>query len=187
MSQMLRLRPAYTEADLRKLYDTRYDHTRWDEHKLRVGVTIPVARAMAVGCDSAADLSCGDGAILGAVDVRRRVFGDYTPGWSVVGKLEQTLSRLDRVGLYICSETLEHLDAPGAVLRGIRGCADRLVLSTPVDAWDDGEQNPEHYWAWDQGAVEQMLSGAGWCPSVFLRLDARPGGGQYCYGIWGCR
>jgi 2-polyprenyl-3-methyl-5-hydroxy-6-metoxy-1,4-benzoquinol methylase len=90
------------------------------------------------------------------------------------------------VQLYICCETLEHLDDPETVLKAIRSKTQNLVLSTPVDAWRD-ITNPEHYWAWDRAAVEEMLRSAGFTVAVYNALDLRPAGGEYCFGIWWCR
>jgi hypothetical protein len=181
-----RLRPAYTEDQLAALYRTPHDHRKWFDHFLRVDVTIAVARWMvAGGVHSAADLSCGNGAILQAVPVEVKHFGDLAPGYEYEGPIEKTIKDLPQVDLFVCSETLEHVDAPELVLGQIRERARILVLSTPVDAWDD--TNPEHYWAWSRDDVEAMLKAAGWRQHVFTTADFRPMGLPYCFGIWGVR
>lgn len=182
-----RLRPAHSQAELQQLYRTPHDHRRWPDHRLRVGVTTQVARWMAGDrAASAADLSCGNGAVLEEVPARRKYFGDFAPGYEFHGPIEKTLTELPHdVDLFICSETLEHVDDPDAVLAGIRGRARQLVLSTPVDAWDDA--NAEHYWAWSREDIEQMLTAAGWNLHVYTAVDFRPMGLPYCFGIWGVR
>lgn len=181
----IRLRPVYSEDALKALYARPHNHRRWRDHHIRVSVTTEMAHWLAAGpLDSAADLSCGDGAIVSALDVTGQTFlGDFAPGYPLTGHLEETLPQIPRVSMYICSETLEHLDDPDRMLKMIREKADLLVLSTPVDCWKD--VNPEHYWAWSREAVEQMMQEAGWTPDVYMELDLRMNG-PYAFGIWGC-
>jgi hypothetical protein len=58
----------------------------------------------------------------------------------------------------------------------------RILLSTPVDEFDDA--NGEHLWAWDRDGVESMLLEAGWVPRVYMALDCKVFGDVYCYGTW---
>lgn len=180
-----RLRPAHREDELCRLYDTRYDHTRWVDHQIRVAATLAVVPAIEGHSLSGADLSCGDGAVLRAMNLTTRHFGDLTPGYDHTGPIEQTVQQIPDVDVFVCTETIEHLDDPGAVLVAIGQKSARLVLSTPVDAW--GDPNPEHYWAWDREAVEDMLTTAGFRVAVYAALDLRPqNSASYCFGIWGC-
>lgn len=179
-----RLRPAHTPAELGRLYAVPHDHRRWDDHRTRVERTIALAREHVGAARSGADLSCGSGAILAGLEVEVRHFGDYAPGYEHTGPLERTLDEIPPVDVYVCCETLEHLDDPDAALRGIRDRAKTLVLSTPVDAWDD--DNPEHYWAWSREDVERMLAAAGFGVVAFDDLDFRPGL-PYRFGIWVAR
>lgn len=183
-----RLRPAYGPEELARIYATPHDHRRWRDHHLRVNATIEVARWMCVtmgGVETAADLSCGNGAILSAIPAHDRHFGDYAPGYAYTGPIEQTIEQIPPVDLFVCSETIEHLDDPDVVLKSIREKTRWLVLSTPVDAWDD--DNLEHYWAWSRDGVEEMLTAANLTPVVYSTLDFRPSGLPYCFGIWGLR
>lgn len=181
-----RLRPAYTGEQLAALYAAPHDHRRWRDHHLRVDVTSSVARWMAGGgVHRAADLSCGNGAILDALPAKVKHFGDFAPGYAHQGPIEETILRIPNVDVYVCSETLEHVDDPDLVLRLIRERSATLVLSTPVDAWDD--DNPEHYWAWSREDVEAMLTAAGWRLHVYSEVDFRPMGLPYCFGVWGVR
>jgi SAM-dependent methyltransferase len=189
----LRLRPAHTPEQLARVYAEPHDHRRWNDHTLRVAATTQVARWMvhpAMGAipaevSRAADLSCGNGAILDEVPATVKYYGDLAPGYEYEGPIEQTIDDLTNdVDLFICSETLEHLDDPDKVLKKIRSRTGALVLSTPVDAWDD--LNEEHYWAWSREDVEEMLTAAGFTPVVYASVDVRPAY-PYCFGIWGAR
>lgn len=182
-----RLRPAYTPAQLAEIYAHPHDHSRWEDHRIRVGVTTEVCRWFTRRGDvhTVADLSCGDGAIARALDAERLILGDYAPGYDHTGPIETTIEQIPPVDLYICSETLEHLDDPQTVLERIRPKTKYLVVSTPVDRFDDA--NPEHYWAWDKTGVDEMLTTAGFHVEVYCPLDLRPAGYYYCFGIWGCR
>jgi len=180
-----RLRPAYSPERLAEIYARPHDHTRWVDHKARVAVTVQVAYALAGNVSTAADLSCGVAATLRALGVPTVYLGDYAPGYPLHGPIEQTLEHIPPVDLFVCTETLEHVDDPVLVLTGIRSKASMLILSTPVGCWHD--HNPEHYWAWDREGVEDLLTAAGFTVALYAGLDLRPGGGEYEFGIWGCR
>ncbi|MBV9920287.1 MAG: hypothetical protein JOY78_05435 [Pseudonocardia sp.] len=184
--QIRRLRPAHTPDELTKLYATPHEHRGWDDHRVRVATTAQWAHQLVGWVGTAADLSCGDGAILKALDVdRQRYFGDFAPGWDFTGPIEQTITSLPNVDLFVCCETLEHLDDPSLVLKQIRARTDHLLLSTPIDAWQD--TNPEHYWAWSRDGVEDLLTEVGFEVRAFMSLDFRPMPRDYCYGVWVAR
>jgi hypothetical protein len=180
-----RLRGPYDDAKLAEIYARPHDHTRWNDHKVRIAVTVQLAHALVGRVSTAADLSCGDGATLKALGVPTMYLGDYAPGYPFHGPIEQTIHEIPDVDLFVCTETLEHVDDPDLVLRSIRPKTQALILSTPVDCW--GDHNPEHYWAWSRRDVEEMLGEAGFTVAVYAGLDMRPGGGEYEFGIWGCR
>lgn len=156
-------------------------------HHLRVEVSKVLTKVYAdkYGWHSVGDLSCGNGEIARSLLGRRVVLGDFAPGYAITGPLEQTLPAMPAVDGYICSETLEHVDEPALVLRLVRAKTDTLILSTPLEAWDD--INTEHYWAWDRAGVESVLASAGWLPEAFASVDSRVFGEPYLYGIWVCR
>lgn len=179
-----RLRPAHDPEALSALYAAPYDHRRWADHVRRVDATIAVCRTL-LGDRTpavAADLSCGDGAILDAIPAATKIYGDLvsTHRLDLVGPIEKTVEMLDHVDLMVNTETLEHLDEPDAVLHAIGTKARMLLLSTPVNAWSDGS-NTEHYWAWDREAVEAMVKAAGFRIVHYVELPL-----WYQFGLWGC-
>jgi hypothetical protein len=171
------------------MYAEPHRHDQWADHRVRVDVTIALARHMVERGGTVADLSCGDATIARALAVShdaRLFLGDYAPGYEFTGPVEDTIEKLpEQVGLFICSETIEHVADPDALLAAIRARAANLILSTP--AWETDSGNPEHIWGWDPEDIEEMLDAAGFTPLTFTQLDLRPAGFVYCYQIWGCR
>lgn len=183
---MIRLRPKWSDADLKRIYARPHDHRKWRDHHLRIGVTTAVAVWMAdQGLGSAADLSCGNGAVLNAVKSTTKFYGDFAPGHRYTGPIERTVQEIPHVDLFICCETLEHLDDPLDALKKIREKASMILLSTPVDNW--GDTNEEHYWAWSKADVDGLLTSAGFTHWLYTEVDPRPSEGPYKYGIWGWR
>lgn len=178
------MRPAYSPEDLARVYPAPHRHSGWVDHRARVAFTRLLFDAIGDGVRSGADLSCGDGHLLCTIPLETRWLGDLAPGWPITGPLEQTIEQIPDVDLFVCAETIEHLDDPDLVLKKIRGKAGRLLLSTPIEAWQDA--NPEHYWAWDRAEVDGMLDAAGFQVTAFVALDLRPAGADYCFGIWVC-
>lgn len=177
-----RLRPAYLTSKLAEIYAVPHRHVDFIDHLYRVNAT--VAAGCGIRAKSAADLSCGDGAILRALDADLKIFGDFAPGYDIQGPIEMTIHYIPNVDLFVCCETLEHVDDPLAVLVQIRAKAGRLLLSTPVGAFEDS--NPEHYWAWDRESVEEILGMAGWTVDSYTTSDHRAAGYTYAFGIWTC-
>lgn len=180
------LRQFYSPTELASVYTRTYDHTRWPDHIQRVKRTASDLDIFAAEVDArtVADLSCGDGAIVGQSEHpwTSRVLGDYI----TTGPLEKGLPELEPVDMYVCSETLEHLEDPDLVLRLIREKARHLILSTPVDEISD--ENPEHYWGWGVGDVRAMMQAAGWTPrSVDLfKPQVETIYQYYTFQIWTC-
>lgn len=180
-----RLRANHPEATLRDIYRVPHDHSRWRDHNVRVEVTIAIALGIEeVG--SVADLSAGDAAVAMALGKATTILGDFAPGYPYVGPIERTIEEIPVVDLFVCSETIEHLDDPDSVLRQIRAKTRFAVVSTPVEAWND-HPNVEHLWAWDREAVEAMFAAADFDVMVFNALDMRPAWSPYCFGIWALR
>lgn len=170
------------------MYAVPHRHDKWVDHRVRVDVTIALGRNLIDAGATVADLSCGDAAI--AYGLRKShgaklILGDLAPSYEHTGPIEETIDAIPHVDMFICSETIEHLDDPDAVLTAIRGKTDRLLLSTPDN--ELSAANPNHLWAWDIEAVEDMLRAAGFTPEAFAFTDLRPSGGEYGFQIWGCR
>jgi hypothetical protein len=185
MPDVVRLRPAHSADELARIYATPHQHGKWDDHRVRVAVTAQFAHALTGHVDTAADLSCGDAAIINALDVGTRYLGDFAPGYPITGPIDDTIEQVPVVDLFVCCETLEHVDDPALTLKKVRAKTRALVLSTPVDAFQD--TNPEHYWAWSREGVEAMLVAAGFSVVVHSALDFCPSGAEYCFGVWYCR
>lgn len=182
-----RLREAHSEERLKEIYAAPHDHRIYGRgHDIRVETTKVITNHMSrlFAAKSVADLSCGNGEIARSLGLSTTIFGDYAPGYGYCGPIEETIKHVAGVGLFILSETLEHLDDPHYVLSNIREKSKILILTTPLECWED--TNAEHYWAWDREGVESLLSTAGWTPNVFADLDTRVFGEPYLYGIWGC-
>ena len=154
-----RLREKYTDEELKKIYDAPHVSSKWEDHNIRVDRTIEFAKKNFPNASTAADLSAGDARIINALALKETYIGDYAPGYQFTGPIENSISEIPVVDLFIISETIEHLDDPGHVLSLIRGKTKGLVLSTPVNKFDDN--NPEHYWAWDYEGIESLLVEAG--------------------------
>lgn len=183
-----KLREFHADEELAKIYAKPHDHKIFGRgHAIRVNTTIQLANDMAHQADakSVADLSCGNAVIAKALNIEKMILGDYAHGYEYSGPLEVNLEKIDNVDLYICSESIEHVEDPGFVLDSIRSKSKTLVLSTPIDSWYD--DNPEHYWAWGRQDVETLLKNAGWSPDVFIMLDTTVFGEPYIYGMWGCK
>ena len=178
-----RLRPKWSDAKLKKIYATPHDHTAWQDHILRVNKTLEIAKSID-GVKSAADLSAGDASIIIALGLSETYIGDYAPRYEYTGPIEQTIEQIPDVDLYICSETLEHLDNPIAVLKQIRAKTKYLLLTTPHAKFND--VNEEHYWAWDKDGIAELLAEAGF-ETVSFELLELADTYYYDYQIWVCK
>jgi len=129
-----RLRDTYTAEELAQVYATPHQHFGQPDHRIRVALTIQLGRALG-RLNTVADLSCGDGAILGGLDARTRMWGDIAPGWDVTGPIEQTIEDLDDVDLFVCAETIEHVRDVQLLLSEVRRVlkpGGTLALTTPA-------------------------------------------------------
>ena len=176
-----RLRPKYSESELAEIYQVPHQHNRWEDHILRVKMTIALASYF-TEVKSVADLSAGDAVIINAIQAERKYIGYFAPSYEFVGPIEKTINEIPDVDLFICSETIEHLDNPDEVLAMIGKKTKHLILSTPDGEIDNG--NPEHYWGWDNEGVRQMLLAAGFIPKAFANFRVIDLG--YMYQAWAC-
>jgi len=192
---LTRLREAHDQATLAEMYATPHRHALYGaDHAIRVGQTAALVDHVVrwSGAVTVADLSCGDGAVVqralaGSLGEHVAILGDIAPGWPIEGPIEATLVDLDRVDLFVCCETLEHLDDPAAVLAQIRDKALRLVASLPL-AQDPPDDNPEHYWQIDTPADgEALLAAAGWTVEALVEVSGPRGiDWPYRYLVWSC-
>lgn len=186
------LRPFYTDEELAGVYPAMYDHTRWDDHVRRVAATVEIITSWGKHQDwyGGIDLTCGDGAILRALQangtVQTAYYGDlvFAAHLDVIGMVEDTLPAHTVAGrpidLYVCSETLEHVQDPDELLRAARLMARNAVFTTPIDE-DPSAGNPEHYWGWGTEDVREMLDDAGWTGTLtVLPLPF------YQFQVWCC-
>jgi hypothetical protein len=183
-----RQRPPWGPEQLKDIYVGLHDHrVLAPGHDLRMERTLAVARALCPWPESVADLSAGIGYIAKALGAPVTILGDFAPGWSIQGPIEETVLTIPNVDLFVCTETLEHLDDPDKVLRAIREKALALVVSIPVCEVPEDDANGEHLWAWDREGAEEMYRETGWEPLIYEQVMASPGSvtPEYRCGIWG--
>lgn len=201
----VRLREARPEGEAAyyaRVYPQGYRHDRWPDHVERVKASADMIERYAGQIRTAADLSCGDGALLNMISrhLTRAVLGDLNgvpvsasvscraQVLETVGDvlLPDSLTHLDPVDLFILSETLEHMDDPDDLLLRIGDVARYLFLSTPLEESADSG-NLEHYWSWGQADVHWMLEAAGWSPlelELLRPVSTRDLPGAYTYQLW---
>ena len=179
------LRPFYRADQIAELYGRTYDHTRWPDHVERVAHTTGVLDRLAdqTGADSVADLSCGDGAIVTGSrhPWRRCCYGDIAMTGTPI---EKAITGIKPVDVFVCSETLEHVEDPDGLLAAIRAKSRALLLTTPADEADDS--NLEHYWSWGVEDLDAMLDAAGWARRE-VELFTPTSVDLYTFQIWTCR
>lgn len=187
-----RLRGPWSDEKLNEIYATPHNHTQWEDHHLRVNATIKVADWLMRNEEryTVADLSTGNAAIpLGLRNCNPGLFlGDYAHSdfYGYKGPIEETIQQIPMVDLFICSETLEHVDDPTAVLAAIRIKSRHLVLSTPIDEPVE-VGNEQHYWGWDVEGIHHLLEKSGWDPVVRNDVIFYEPHFTYNFQIWGCR
>lgn len=178
-----RLRPKHSDVELAEIYATPHQHNAWQDHIIRVNRTLEIAKSIQ-GIKSAADLSAGDAFIINGLELEETYIGDFATKYEFTGAIEKTIEQIPYVDLYICSETLEHLDDPISVLKQIRIKTKYLLLSTPHAKFDD--VNLEHYWAWDKDGIEELLIEADFEIVSFELLELEEDY-YYDYQIWVCK
>lgn len=185
-----RCRSSYSATELKRVYERVWSfQDDWEDHRRRLVVTEKVAeRTVAAHFTTAADLSCGDAYWTKRFPNVEWTLGDFAPGYEYRGPIEQTIEKIDPVDVFFCCETLEHLDDPDYVLQRIRLKTERLVLSTPKLYQYD--ENPEHYWAWDDECLREMLTSAGFQPFAYEEANGWNDSNRcngYAFQIWGCK
>lgn len=180
----IRLRDKYSDSELGRVYAAPHSHQEWYDHRVRVDATIALVKNLE-GFKTVADLSAGDATIINALDIPVKYVGDFAPGYEFTGPIEKTIHQIPKVDLFICSETLEHLDNPDLVLSDIRNKTDWLVLTTPNGEADTN--NPQHYWGWNTKDMQDMLFVAGFEPHILNVLNFFDKEFIYNYQMWVCK
>lgn len=188
-----------------RTYPDGYKHDRWADHVERVKASADLIERYISVIKTAADLSCGDGALLNMISrhLDKAYLGDLNgaPASAAVScrakavetlrpePLPDSLYQLpvdEPVDLLILSETLEHVPDPERLLIHASNWANHLFLSTPLDE-PVGSGNAEHYWGWGQADIHDMLIETGWSPMELkiLRPEAtRHWDGAYTFQLW---
>lgn len=181
------LRPFHSPEYLAEMYAQPHNHNLFGRgHYIRVELTKVLFKELcgSVNAKSGADLSCGNGEIIQSFPLNDCFLGDFAPGYRFTGPLDKTLKEIPKVDVYVCSETLEHVEDPKDILSKIRGRSKSLVLTTPIEKWDD--TLAEHYWAWDREGIESLLEETGWRVTTYVAFDSTVFGEPYIYGMWCC-
>jgi hypothetical protein len=176
----VRLREKYSDGELANIYAAPHNHSQWFDHKVRVQTSIGMLKPFQF--NSAADLSAGDASIINSIGVNEKHVGDYAPGYQYTGAIEATINQIPKVDLFICSETLEHLDNPDFALSKIREKTEWLFVSTPLN--ETNNNNPEHYWGWDTDGIKDMLQQAGFKIYMLNVLHFFSEDFEYNYQMW---
>ena len=177
-----RLRSTYEDFALKQIYQIPHNHLQFADHIIRVNTSIDLLNEFGT-YESIADLSAGDATIIKSLESDKKYIGDFAPGYEITGAIETTINEIPKVDLFICSETLEHLDNPDAVLAAIREKTNYLFVSTPNG--ESNTLNPEHYWGWDSEDMKEMLIKAGFEPQIFHLLKFE--NYDYDYQMWVCK
>lgn len=179
MGVVRKLRRFWSAEKLRELYGHQYDPHHWPEHSLRIQRTTEIAQRLIDehGLKTCADLSAGDRSIPSGLR-------NLTSLNTADGNIEEDVVSLADVDLFICTETIEHLEAPWTVLEEIASRAKWLVLSTPIDE-HPAVGNYEHYWSFTVQDIHDMLT-----QSLFRDLHCEiltRAEWTYTYQIWTAR
>jgi len=178
---MIKLRRFYEPDALRQMYAHQYSVLKWTEHQARVARTLDLARPLIAEqqLETLADLSWGDRSIANGLSdlIVAKHLNDITTGVPI----DVALTSVDAVDLFICTETIEHLEAPWTTLEAIALKTKWLLLSTPLDE-PAATPNWEHYWSFSANDVGSMLTQAGFdrlrCVA-FTEPDW-----EYVYQVW---
>lgn len=178
-----RLRPVYTDDQLLNIYPKPHNHSQFKDHILRVEKSIELLKQYNT-YESIADLSAGDATIINSLESDKKYIGDYAPGYKFTGHINDTIKQIPNVDLFICAETLEHLDDPDTTLKTIRKKTEYLFISTPHN--EDNDNNAEHYWSWNNDDIQQMLINAGFDPVFYMLQKLKPNY-LYDFQMWICK
>jgi hypothetical protein len=181
--EILRMTTPWSEVDYHHPHLANCPN-QWTTHNVAIALGMGFGKVA-----SLADLSCGGDAYvprkLAEYSDIDPLLGDVPPGFQYEGMYHETVPELPHVELFVSTHTLEHLDDPESDLTLIRGVCDKLLLSTPVDEWTD--HGPDHYWAWDREAVEEIIKTAGFEISAYVEFDPSMHWYPHKTGNWALR
>lgn len=197
-----------------RTYPDGYRHDRWPDHVERIDATVRMLARWATRFSSAADLSCGDAAILRGLAAQSRRLKEVWLGdllgvhgeaadldaWRKLRRgigvhvlppapLTDNLASLpvdEAVDLFVLSETLEHVPEPEALLSHLADWSHYLFVSTPLSE-PVGSGNTEHYWGWSDGDIHDMFMDNGWTPvekQLLVPESTRSLEGAYTFQMW---
>lgn len=204
----VQLREIRTAAEETAFYERRYPrgyrHEVWPDHVERIAASAELIRRYSSQIRTAADLSCGDCALISRLDLETAYVGDLIgargeypmrPNVRVLpaGPLPDSLDGFRTipgktlpVDLFILSETLEHVPDPDTLLAKLTDVSRYLFLSTPLDE-PASTGNEEHYWGWGQSDIHHLLWESGWSPmevSLFTPESTRDYAEAYTFQLW---
>jgi hypothetical protein len=177
---MRKFRRFYTQDQLAEIYAHAYDSTRWPEHVERIKQTIAYGQRLidTHSLKTCADFSAGDRSVTGGFHNLEQL--ETSDGHI----LEDLAGMSEPVDLFVCTETIEHLEAPWTVLEAIAEKTKWLILSTPLDE-DPGIGNHEHYWSFDDVDINWLLAQSGFEDRRMVLIGGE--GWTYTYQLWTAR
>ena len=179
---MKKLRRFHNNEAQHSFYEHHFSHRSHESHISRVEHTIKIGQGLIdrVGIKTIADFSAGDRAIvMGLAGYEEAWLSDYSDdGVDILDRLREDTRTYD---LFVCTETIEHVEQPWTLLEEIAKRTTWILLSTPLDE-DPTENNWEHYWSFGADDVDDLLTQAGFDWSVVNVF--KPATGPYTYQIW---
>lgn len=174
-----RVRPPLSDQELADLYEgndwSLFVQEERDTATVELGCTLAPSEVTSI-----ADLSAGGAQITPMIAKHygvTPVLGDFGKRYRypITGRIEETIETINPVDLFVCSETIEHLEDPDPVLVQIREKTKWLLLTTPV--WEEPYLvSHGHLWTWRAEDVDEMLFASG-----FTLWEFRP---VSLFGLW---
>lgn len=182
---MKKLRRFMTPAEFAKNYATQFNHRSHYSHVERIEHTVKIAQELIdkEGIKRIADFSAGDRAVVNGLHGYEDAWlHDITDdGVDIVERLRAETFTYD---LFICTETIEHVEQPWTLLEEIAPRTRWLLLSTPLDE-DPAKNNWEHYWTFEATDIDDLLTQSGF---VGRLVEAhQPVGSPYTFQTWVAR
>ena len=170
----------YSEDDYKQMYAqnwSAFTQFERDEATIQMGKRFD-------NITTVADMSAGGAKITPEIaahyGVSSPMLGDFWNGYGYpyAGPITETTPQLPVVDLFVCSETIEHLEDPDEALRVIRSRCRYLLLTTPI-AEEPHMVSHGHLWTWRREDVEKMLVDASFEVLEFQEV--------LIFGLWRCQ